>query len=165
MKIFALDYDPRKSARYHVDRHVAKMPLETAQMLCTARHVLGSDEQNSTKLSAKPRYKACYHKHPCTQWVQASRGNYLWLCKFGLELCDEYSWRYWRTHACRQVILECMEHVPKFDSEELTVFALAMPDDCKLEDPVDSYRKYYLEYKNDLFKWKDRKEPEWIGIT
>ena len=63
------------------------------------------------------------------------------------------------------MILECMEHVPKFDSEELTVFALAMPDDCKLDDPVDSYRKYYLEYKNDLFKWKDRKEPEWIGIT
>jgi hypothetical protein len=155
LNIFALDYDPKKSARCHVNSHIVKMPLETAQMLCTARHILGSDSE--------PRYKPSHKNHPCTKWVMESQENYLWLCRFGLELCDEYSWRYWRTHACRKVILDCLDDAPKFDANELTVFALAMPDDCKLADPVDSYRKYYQEYKKHLFKWKDREVPEWIG--
>jgi hypothetical protein len=41
MNIFILDRDLVKSAQAHVDRHIVKMPLETAQLLCTARHELG----------------------------------------------------------------------------------------------------------------------------
>ena len=39
MNIFVLDRDLVKSAQAHVDKHIVKMPLETAQLLCTARRV------------------------------------------------------------------------------------------------------------------------------
>ena len=35
MNIFVLDTDIDKCAEYHVDKHIVKMPLEAAQMLCT----------------------------------------------------------------------------------------------------------------------------------
>ena len=36
MNLFYLDEDFDKSAQYHVDKHIVKMPLEAAQLLCTA---------------------------------------------------------------------------------------------------------------------------------
>ena len=36
MNIFVLDLDPQKAAEYHCNKHVVKMILESAQMLCTA---------------------------------------------------------------------------------------------------------------------------------
>ena len=36
MNLFYLDEDLDKSAQYHVDKHIVKMPLEAAQLLCTA---------------------------------------------------------------------------------------------------------------------------------
>ncbi|MEK9894850.1 MAG: hypothetical protein VW518_00305, partial [Burkholderiaceae bacterium] len=36
MNIFVLDKDLDKCAEYHVDKHIVKMPLEVAQILCTA---------------------------------------------------------------------------------------------------------------------------------
>ena len=38
MNIFILDYDVKKCAQYHVDKHVVKMILETAQLLCGVHH-------------------------------------------------------------------------------------------------------------------------------
>jgi hypothetical protein len=39
MNIFYLDKDPKKAAQYSCDKHVVKMILESAQMLCTAHRV------------------------------------------------------------------------------------------------------------------------------
>ena len=39
MNIFFLDENPTLSAQYHVDKHVVKMILETAQLLCSVHHV------------------------------------------------------------------------------------------------------------------------------
>ena len=36
MNLFYLDEDLDKCAEYHVDKHIVKMPLEVAQILCTA---------------------------------------------------------------------------------------------------------------------------------
>jgi len=41
MNIFFLDFDVKKCAEYHCDKHVVKMILETAQLLCSAHHVTG----------------------------------------------------------------------------------------------------------------------------
>ena len=44
MNLFYLDEDLDKCAEYHVDKHIVKMPLEAAQLLCTAvwiDHLLG----------------------------------------------------------------------------------------------------------------------------
>ena len=61
MNIFHLDKNPKICARYHCDKHVVKMILETAQMLSTAyRRVCGDDDN---------LYKTAYPKHPMTIWV------------------------------------------------------------------------------------------------
>ena len=36
MNLFYLDEDLDKCAEYHVDKHIVKMPLEVAQICCTA---------------------------------------------------------------------------------------------------------------------------------
>ena len=44
MNIFYLDRDPKIAAQLACDKHVVKMILESAQMLCTAHRVLDGDE-------------------------------------------------------------------------------------------------------------------------
>ena len=44
MNIFYLDKDPVKAARAQYNKHIVKMILESAQMLCAAHHVLGNPD-------------------------------------------------------------------------------------------------------------------------
>ena len=84
MNIFVLDIDPQLAASLHLDKHVVKMPLETAQMLCTINAEFGIDVP----------YKATHKNHPCTLWAKATKANYQWLTALGLNLCYEYTYRY-----------------------------------------------------------------------
>jgi hypothetical protein len=154
MNIFVLDKDPAKAAAYHLDKHVVKMPLETAQMLCTTHYL-----SNSTFV---PPYKKTHIKHPCNLWLLESLENYDWLCNLGLELCKEYTLRYGKIHACQKVIELCVENKPPIQKNGLTEFALAMPNEYKQTDPVQSYRDYYIKDKSHLFSWKNQNVPEWI---
>ena len=44
MNIFYLHQDPHEAAKVQYNKHVVKMILESAQMLCTAHHcVMGED--------------------------------------------------------------------------------------------------------------------------
>jgi hypothetical protein len=56
LNIFVLDYDLCNSAIYHCQKHIVKMPLESAQMLCT---ILNNNNIESP-------YKSCHRNHPCT---------------------------------------------------------------------------------------------------
>ena len=69
MNIFVLDHSPKTSAEMMCDKHVVKMILETAQMLCTVAHNNGH---------VAP-YKAAFKNHPCTLWVGKTRQNWDWL--------------------------------------------------------------------------------------
>ena len=45
----------------------------------------------------------------------------------------------------------------------LTKFAQAMPDYCKnFKDPVEGYRKYYINEKRSFAKWTKRDVPSWF---
>jgi hypothetical protein len=46
---------------------------------------------------------------------------------------------------------------------DMTPFALAMPNECKLDDAVDSYRNYYMVEKRKMASWKNRQTPEWFN--
>jgi len=154
MNIFALDINPKQASIYHTDRHIVKMPLETAQMLCTTINISGGNA----------KYKTCFINHPCTKWVRESMDNYVWLCELGIYLCEEYSFRYNKTHACEEVIYNCYLNAPKIDSKGLTRHALAMPDECKEEnDSVLSYVNYYNKYKTHLFSWTKRNKPYFVN--
>ena len=61
MNIFHLHKVPEVCAKYHCDKHVVKMILETAQMLSTAYQKHCGEDTNL--------YKPAYPKHPMTIWV------------------------------------------------------------------------------------------------
>ena len=53
MNIFVLDESPIISAQMQCDKHIVKMPLETAQMLCSVWHRYGEGD----KVPYKRRHK------------------------------------------------------------------------------------------------------------
>jgi hypothetical protein len=152
MNIFFLDYDPKKCAQYHNDKHVVKMILETAQLLCGVHWVTGNEAP----------YKLSHKNHPCSIWTRSSLENYLWLCELGLELCTEYEYRYGKKHKTYDVILWCILNKPNISDVEFTSPPLAMPDHCKIgNNPIKSYRNYYMIEKSSFCKWKGRDVPNW----
>jgi len=154
MNIFVLDTDPKKCAVYHNDKHVVKMILETAQLLCGSHHVTESQYEIPYKLSHK--------NHPCSIWVRECIENYIWLCDLGLELCEEYTYRYGKRHKSQDIIEWCLINTPNIPEKgDITPFALAMPDECKVGTAIDSYRAYYMLEKRNLASWKNRETPKW----
>ena len=61
MNIFILDESPIISAQMQCDKHIVKMPLETAQMLCSVWHRYGQAD--------RVPYKEAHRNHPCTLWA------------------------------------------------------------------------------------------------
>lgn len=155
MNIFFLDYDVKKCAQYHNDKHVVKMILETAQLLCGVHHVTG-------QVTDQVPYKLSHKNHPCSIWVRSSLENYLWLCELGLELCKEYTYRYGKKHKSQMVIEWCVTNKPNIPDLDFTKPPLAMPDVYKVSDPVQSYRNYYLGAKKDFCNWRGREVPNWF---
>lgn len=173
MNIFILDSEINKSAQYHVDKHVVKMILESAQLLCSAHHVrynfdgdightLSPTERKKVSNNPHTRapYKPTHLNHPCAIWVRKSTGNYNYLYELATELNKEYTYRYNKSHKSYDTVIS---KLPKFysDNETITDFALCMPDQYKTIDPVFSYRKYYKAEKSHLASWKNRPVPEW----
>ena len=105
MNIFILDTNPRKCAEYHNDKHVVKMILETAQLLCGVHWITQSTYEIPYKLSHK--------NHPCSIWARECIENYNWLCELGIELCEEYTYRYGKRHKSQDIIEWCIAHPPK----------------------------------------------------
>jgi len=156
MNIFVLDRDVRKCAEYHNDKHVVKMILESAQLLCGVHHMV---EENTDEVP----YRLSHKNHPCSIWARENISNYLWLCELGLELCKEYSYRYEKRHKSQDVIEWCLTNPPSLPEEDFTEPPKAMPEEYKVDDVVQSYRNYYLGDKKYFSKWKKREVPYWFS--
>jgi hypothetical protein len=156
MNIFILDYNTKKCAQYHCDKHVVKMILETAQLLCGVHHV-------TDQVTDQVPYKLSHKNHPCSIWVRSSLSNYLYLCDLGLELCKEYTYRYGKRHKSQDVIEWCMINKPQIPDIDFTTPPKAMPDEYKVIDVVESYRNYYMGSKKNFAVWKNRNIPEWFS--
>jgi hypothetical protein len=154
MNVFVLDYDPVRAAQMQCDKHVVKMPLETAQLLCTAFP------------KGKAPYKLTHFNYPCSIWCRESKENYTWLIEHGLALCDEYTYRYGKNHKPREVILWCQKNIKKLDFHRKgkTHFVLCFEDKYKIGNAVESYRHYYLQEKFKIAQWnKKRRQPRWVS--
>jgi hypothetical protein len=160
MNIFVLDLDTKKCAEYHNDKHCIKQLLESAQLICGVHHM------TNPQISEQVPYKLSHKNHPCSIWARECIENYVWLCDLGIALCREYTYRYNKTHKSQLVIEWCMSNLPKIrENGKLTPFALAMPDDCKVGNAVESYRKYYVNHKKHFSVWKNRDIPNWFKIN
>jgi len=157
MNIFLLDTDTRKCAQYHCDKHVVKMILETAQLLCGVHHM-------TDQVTDQVPYKLSHKNHPCAIWSRESLSNYLYLCDLGLELCKEYTYRYGKRHKSQDVIEWCVTNKPNICDKEFTEPARAMPNEYKVDSVVESYRNYYIGEKSKIAVWKNRDTPEWFKM-
>jgi len=156
MNIFATSKSPRVSARSLPDKLVVKMTLESAQMLCTAlRRYMSEDYCDTLGL-----YKSAYVNHPCTVWARENRSNYGWLLSHFRTLCDEYTKRYNKTHACERLLLPLTVGRLSIPEGKLTPFAQAMPDVYKNEAHTQAYRDYMVNEKH-YAVWKHNEMPEW----
>ena len=129
MNIFYVDKNPETAAKMMCDKHIIKMILESAQMLCTAKRVLdGIEYTDFTKNGRKIRrwrlensneeaiiYKAGWLGHPSTQWVLKSAYNYIWLYKHFLALNEEYKlrWQKDKDHVSITKLAELLKTPPQ----------------------------------------------------
>ena len=161
MNIFVLDTNPTKAAQLQCDKHVVKMTLESAQMLCTAHRLLDGDDVDPLL------YKAAHKKHPCTLWTMESDANYKWHLSHFYALAKEYEYRYGKQHLSFTKLWSKLVVPPKNISKgPMTQFRLAMGSnpECKIEsDPVRSYQLFY-KTKAERFdmKWTKREVPEFF---
>lgn len=148
MNIFVLDTCPITSAQYMCDKHIPKMIVESFQMLSTALHING--------IGTDDIYKPAFQHHPCTIWAAHSGRNWAWLYWHASELLNQYTERFGRVHKCETTIMQVMRDVPLYGLPQrgLTAFAQAMPVEYKSNDPVWSYRAYYLGEKSYFAKWE-----------
>lgn len=141
MNIFYLNEDPVKAAQAQYNKHVVKMILESAQMLCTAHHYYGNGDNVP--------YRMTHVNHPSTKWVRESDEHYMWLYIHMLALGDEYKQRYGREHLtiakCREVLHKLPPNMPK---RGFTQPPQAMPDEYKDECSVKAYWNYYIAEKH-----------------
>ena len=187
MNIFYLSTNTDECARYHCDKHVVKMILETAQMLSTAHRILDGDEL----ADEKKLYKKVHVNHPSTKWVRESYANYLWAYDLLYSLCKEYTFRYNKYHKVqRSGLLTMLMVAPdafgtdhwKFHIlvDSHTAPPMCMPDQYKPSKKlldrkaseyvakhctVQAYKRYYLGEKLSFAKWTRREAPYWYIVS
>ena len=159
MNIFYLDKCPDKAARLQYNKHVVKMILESAQMLCTAHHCYGDKWQRENV-----PYKQAHLNHPSTVWARQSRSTYMWLYNHMMALGDEYTKRYGKTHLTITKCKDFLATPPKYiQGDEWSQPPQAMPDEYKHEDSIIAYWQYYINDKAHIAA-KTEKKYERIPI-
>ncbi len=162
MNIFYLDDDPQKIAQYHCDKHVVKMIVESAQLLSNAHHSVCKFCELLPNDGRKIIYNPTHINHPCSIWVMESTENYRWLIGLAKCLCEEYTHRYGKKHKTEEVISHLSLHNVVGLYTHSTPVYLCMPDVYKIhDDPIRSYRSYYIGEKRHIAKWTKRPIPEW----
>jgi len=156
MNLFYLDNDLVKCAEYHCNKHIVKMPLEAAQLVSTAVQHYNLNFDKSLV------YKSTHVNHPWSIWTRQTQGNFVLVCKYGIELCKEYTFRYNKRHACQDK-LEYISSLKINDNITVLEMPQCMPEEFKHHDIISAYRNYYQFKKSSIkFSYKNRKEPEWL---
>jgi hypothetical protein len=170
MNLFILSWDFKECAEFMFDKHVSKILLEAVQMLCTTIQIVDPENEITKKIQI---YKIAHKNHPVTIWMRQSLENYIWTLNLVDAMHDEWKFRYdhpeEKMHKSYVVAKYLREYAPsadKFPSVGLTTFALAMPPECKREDPIESYRTYYQSAeKQKIASWKKRDKPTWYKLA
>ncbi|MCW8982480.1 MAG: hypothetical protein OQK13_00385 [Gammaproteobacteria bacterium] len=153
MNVFYLSSDPVLSARYHCDKHVVKMILEYAQLMCTAHHLTGSGHAGM--------YRVTHQNHPSAVWVRKSVSHYMYVFRMWEQLLDEFSIRYGKQHKTG-TLYDDLSAAPSLPMTEFQAPPQCMPEEYKRDDAVTAYRVYYKHGKADILQYKHNR-PSWLG--
>lgn len=167
-----------ENARYHIDKHVVKMILESTQMLCTALSYAPYANLMSSNLCASAPCKPLapgMRKHPCTMWTMFSPTYFNYLTRLAIALCNEHQYRY--PLSAEHEYTDWLNYLGQdLDELGLTIatplpemFATAVKDPAlrsaarPWREAVNIYRNYYYQDKLSFATWKDRPIPYWFG--
>ena len=181
MNIFYLSQNPERAARWHCDKHVVKMILETTQLLYTAHWVLAilnggpkaaPDFRTAPTMASDPAhhgYRSIHNpKHPSAIWVRESLEHYKWLCELGMALCEEFQHRFGshKAHSCEEHIYWLYANPPpSLISRGWSQPPQAMPEEYRDPSSIIAYRKYYRYDKGEkrgMMKYSKRESPVWL---
>ena len=141
MNIFYLDEDPEVAAIMQYNKHVVKMILESAQMLCTAHH--------HYDMFTDVPYKKAHYNHPSTIWVRQNKKHYRWLYNHMIALGEEYTHRYGKIHMsitkCKGPLFTYPLDIPEGKFEQPPQ---CMPDEYKADCAIHAYWNYYIGDKH-----------------
>ena len=157
MNIFAIEGDENnidwiKSAKSQDNYRVVKMILESCQILSTVLNEQGIDAP----------YRSFNPKHPSCMWAAESSDNFINLVKHCAAMIDEYRDRFNKTHKCEAVLKKIvgLYDASKFPTDKPTPLRMAMPDNFRSKNIVESYRRYYASKPR--MRYPKDKVPLWF---
>jgi len=173
MNRFIIEEDVEAIAKSLCDKHVVKMPLEEAQMLCT------SIWHHAPEYAAEHElYKPVHQKHPCTLWAMKTRANFIFSFNLYTAMLCEYHYRYGKWHgagnpsttnvnARPQHLLYAKKFIPEGDMTPHPQ-CFSGHDDLKTDEdyPIEAYRAFYRVDKLSFARYNHgRNMPQWLYKT
>ena len=161
MNRFIIEESPHKIAKSLCDQHIVKMPLEEAQMLCTAlwHHAPQYAEQEGL-------YKPVHQKHPCTLWAIENRTNYMFAYRLYSAMLHEYTNRYGKGHGANKHQLSLFHGRLEIPEGQITQHPQCFSglDELKTDEfyPIKAYRAFYNVDKARFARYKYTERPTWF---
>jgi len=137
MNIFYLHPAAPMSAGLHADIHVGKMLVESAQLLCTAHHMMGSEAP----------YKKSHQHGRFALWVRESPMHYRWLWELARQLGRENMKRTGKRHKTEEILPLIEALPPELAKLPATWSPPPLSEDAKTfwdGDHISTMRKFYL---------------------
>ena len=163
MNRFIIEFNVEDIAKSLCDQHIVKMPLEEAQMLCTALWHHAPEYAEEQDL-----YKPVHQKHPCTLWAMQTRSNFYFAYDLYCAMLCEYHHRYGKWHGAGKhsiAIKDGIKYIPEgWQTPHPQCFSGL--DHLKTDEqyPIKAYREFYKADKLKFARYiKGRSMPEWMA--
>jgi hypothetical protein len=169
MQIFFLSMNPQTIAKHLCDKHVLSECKELFQILCTIWAVYSPEKYQKYHNEGKLIGKWTHPGHPSIKWASASIDNYLWTCELLMECLMEFKFRRGKEHTYHKLMDDFLEmgapNLPDLGFIPMSKVYQAIADQgIKDDDPVISYRRYYIMDKSRFAQWNwGREMPEWYS--
>lgn len=151
MKIYIMDFDPKKCAAKHYRRQLSNAILESTQILSNVHHINKSD--NYEFIKNKILTKTLAHE-PFTSWCSKSIDNYLYVSQLSLHLINEFSQRNNQCHKFEPIVTLLNSYIPKFESREFTAPPIAVPHEYIITEKSDKSKINLIETYNNYYSNK-----------
>lgn len=166
MNIHFFHSDPVINATFLDDIRARKMILENLQMMSSALHKNGIDDQFKPLTKQGSPFRVTHINHPSTIWASSSRANLLWLCDYTEALYERYRRSGGTAYKNVPDNLQRVRYgALRISEERLTEFVnCARSKDLGIDyTHVSDIHKAYFGYMND--RWDmDTIKLTWSGV-
>ena len=161
MNRFIIEDNPYLIAKSLCDQHIVKMPLEEAQMLCTALWHVAPNYADKHNL-----YKPVHQKHPCTLWAMRTQKNYKFAFRLYHHMLEEYTRRYSKIHGAKKHYDSLLNGISLIPDGQITQHPQCFSglDELKTDEfyPIKAYRAFYNVDKARFARYKYTERPTWF---